>query len=159
MRHFRADPVPREVVEEIIEVARWTGSARNRQPWRFVAVSAPQVRERLSGFGGYALHLANAPLVLVLASHDNGFADTEFDMGRLAQSVCLAAAHHGLGTCVTTFHPANNIHRAADLLALPSDWLPRHAIAMGYPAPTKPTAPTAIPRGRKSVPELLTWVQ
>lgn len=79
VRHFRADPVGVSVVERIVDTARWTGSARNRQPWRFVAVTDPDARRALSRLGGYAVHLATAPLVLVLASRDNGFADTEFD--------------------------------------------------------------------------------
>lgn len=157
VRHFRADPVGVSVVERIVDTARWTGSARNRQPWRFVAVTDPDARRALSRLGGYAVHLATAPLVLVLASRDNGFADTEFDVGRLTQSVCLAAAEQGLGSCPTTFFPAENVSRAAELLRLGPGWLPRHAIALGYPA-LLAGAPNAIPSGRLSVAELLSWI-
>jgi len=37
-RWWQPDAVPREVVERIVDGARWTGSARNAQPWRFVHV-------------------------------------------------------------------------------------------------------------------------
>ncbi|MFJ4651265.1 nitroreductase family protein [Nocardia sp. NPDC088792] len=158
VRRFLPDDIPGPVLERIVDAARWTGSARNRQPWRFVAVTNPQVRNALSGFGGYAVHLATAPLVLVLASRDNGFSDTEFDMGRLTQSVCLIAAAHGLGSCPTTLHPAANVARAAELLRLDAGWLPRHAIALGYPDPAAAHSPTAIPQGRRPIVELLTWL-
>nr|WP_246461782.1 nitroreductase family protein [Nocardia transvalensis] len=158
VRYFLPDAVPREEVERIVDAARWTGSARNRQPWRFVAVTDAGVRAELSRLGNFALHLASAPLVLVLLSQDNGFADTEFDMGRVAQSLCLAAHDRGLGTCLTTFHPDDNVQRAANLLAAPPGWLPRHAVAAGYPDPNRHAAPTAIPRGRLPVTDLLTWV-
>ncbi|RDI50789.1 nitroreductase family protein [Nocardia mexicana] len=158
VRHFLPHPVPRTVVEQIIDVARWTGSARNRQPWRFVAVTDPDVRQDLSRSGNFALHLADAPLVLVLLSADNGFADTEFDMGRVAQSICLTAHEHGLGTCLTTFHPDDNVRHTARLVAAEPGWLPRHAIAAGYPDPARRAAPTAIPRGRLTTSELLTWI-
>ncbi|MFE3228189.1 nitroreductase family protein [Nocardia sp. NPDC059228] len=157
VRHFRADPVSLPVIERIVDTARWTGSARNRQPWRFVAVTDSAVRGELSRLGGYAVHLAAAPLALVLASQDNGFADTEFDMGRLTQSLCLAAAEQGLGSCPTTLYPAENVSRAAELLELAPGWLPRHVIALGYPDPQPAGAPNAIPSGRLSVGELLTW--
>ncbi|MBF6176701.1 nitroreductase family protein [Nocardia blacklockiae] len=157
VRHFLPTAVPRATVEEMVEAARWTGSARNRQPWRFVAVTDPGVRRELSQCGNFALHLADAPLVVVLLSQDNGFADTEFDMGRVAQSLCLAAHERGLGSCLTTFHPQDNVRRAAELLSTASGWLPRHAVALGYPAPDR-AAPTAIPRGRLPVDELLTWI-
>ncbi|MFJ1455123.1 nitroreductase family protein [Nocardia sp. N2S4-5] len=158
VRHFLPTAVPRSDVERIIDVARRTGSARNRQPWRFVAVTGPEVRRDLSRCGNFALHLADAPLVLVLLSHDNGFADTEFDMGRVAQSICLAADDLGLGTCLTTFHPDDNVRRAARLVGAPPGWLARHAVATGYPAPAPNSAPTAIPRGRLPVADLLTWI-
>ena len=33
VRQFRPDPVPQEVVDAVLEVARWSGSASNHQPW------------------------------------------------------------------------------------------------------------------------------
>ncbi len=159
MRHFLPHPVPRVTIEEIIEVARWTGSARNRQPWRFVAVTDPAIREQLSRLGDYALLLARAPLVLALLSHDDGFADTEFDLGRIAQSICLAAHQRGLGTCLTTLHPDDNVRAAAEPLGAGPGWFPRHAIAVGYTDAENHRTPTAIPVGRLPVRELLTWVR
>ena len=158
VRHFLPTEVDRTTVERIIDAARWTGSARNRQPWRFVAVTDPDMRAQLSRLGNFALHLADAPLVLVVLSEDNGYADTEFDLGRIIQSTCLAAHDQGLGTCPTTLHPDDNVHRAAELLATPSGWLPRHAVAIGHPDDTQRRAPTAIPRGRLPVADLLTWI-
>ncbi len=38
VRQFRTDPVPQEVVDAVLEVARWSGSASNRQPWEFVLI-------------------------------------------------------------------------------------------------------------------------
>ncbi|MFF0492364.1 nitroreductase family protein [Nocardia sp. NPDC004068] len=158
VRHFRPNPVPRVTVEEVIEAARWTGSARNRQPWRFVAVTDPRQRAALSRLGDYAMLLGRAPLVLVLLSEDNGHTDTEFDLGRMAQSLCLAAHERGLGSCVTSFHPDENVRAAADLLLAPPGWLPRHAIALGYTDDENRGSPTAIPVGRLPVAELLTWL-
>ncbi|MFI6867768.1 nitroreductase family protein [Nocardia sp. NPDC050406] len=156
VRQYRDEPVPRASIERIIDAARWTGSARNRQPWRFVAVTEARTRAALSGCGAYAVHLAAAPVVLVLASVENGFSDTVFDMGRVTQSICLAARELGLGSCPTTFHPADNVARVAALLELPEGWLPRHAVALGYPAATP--SPSAIPTGRLATSELLRWV-
>ena len=38
VRDFRPDPVPREIVDDLLEVARWSGSANNRQPWELVVI-------------------------------------------------------------------------------------------------------------------------
>ena len=61
VRSFADRPVPLEVLAQIIEVARWTGSARNRQPWRFIAVCDKEHLGKLGALGAYAQHLASAP--------------------------------------------------------------------------------------------------
>jgi coenzyme F420-0:L-glutamate ligase/coenzyme F420-1:gamma-L-glutamate ligase len=48
VRHFQNRPVERELLEQVIEAATWAPSAHNRQPWRFVALTSPEARGRLS---------------------------------------------------------------------------------------------------------------
>ena len=155
VRSFSDRPVAPELVEQIVEVARWTGSARNRQPWRFVAVSDRPTLEELGRCGAYAQHLASAPCALVLLSADNGFQDTEFDLGKVTQTVILAATALGLGSCLATLYPDPNVAAAARLLNLDSGWLPRHAISLGYPGATV-TGTRALPSGRLPTQSLLT---
>jgi hypothetical protein len=38
VRQLRSDPLPEPVLHDILEVARWSGSAGNRQPWEFIVV-------------------------------------------------------------------------------------------------------------------------
>lgn len=47
VRSYKPDPVPRELVEKIIEGGNWAPSAGNLQPWRFVVVEDVDIRERL----------------------------------------------------------------------------------------------------------------
>ena len=35
VRQFRSEPIPEAVVDDLLQVARWSGSAKNRQPWEF----------------------------------------------------------------------------------------------------------------------------
>jgi nitroreductase len=46
-RHFRQDPVPRELLERVLENARFAPSGGNRQGWRVVVVEDPATRRRL----------------------------------------------------------------------------------------------------------------
>jgi nitroreductase len=48
VREFKSDPIPREVVLRLVEAASWAPSGSNQQPWRFVAVSSPQVKAQMS---------------------------------------------------------------------------------------------------------------
>lgn len=154
VRSFIDRPVPSEVLMQIIEVARWTGSARNRQPWRFLAVCDRERLEQLGELGAYAQHIASAPCALVLLSADNGFQDTQFDLGKVSQTVTLAATALGLGSCLATIYPEANVTKAAQLLKVESGWLPHHAISLGYPG-IPITGPRAIATGRLSTAELL----
>lgn len=38
IRRYRAEAVPRDVIESLLDVAIWAPSAHNRQPWRFVVI-------------------------------------------------------------------------------------------------------------------------
>lgn len=158
VRRFLSAPVPEDVVGEIVEVARWTGSARNRQPWRVMLVTDPAKRSSLARLGAYASLLEQAPLVVLLAVDlELGAADAEFDAGRFAQSVMLAAHAHGLGSCPVSFFPAANIRVATAMTGLREPWQVRTAIAIGYPDPTPPVAvgKPAIPTGRLPLADLI----
>lgn len=48
IRRYRPEPLPRPVVEQVLAAATWAPSAHNRQPWRFVVVETPAVREQLA---------------------------------------------------------------------------------------------------------------
>lgn len=129
VRGYRPEPVPSETVDRILEAGRWTGSANNRQPWTFIVVEDPVVRDRLARCGGYAGHLAAAPLVIVPVRHPDG---SDLDMGRLMQNMMLAAAVDGVGSCPVTLHREEE---ARDVLGIPSDHGSRWAIAFGLPDP------------------------
>lgn len=47
VRAFAPDPVPRELIELAIRTASTAPSGAHRQPWRFVAVAAPEVKREI----------------------------------------------------------------------------------------------------------------
>src|SRR5207244_10247937 len=44
IRQYASDPVPDEIIDQLLELARWTGSSKNGQPWHFLVFV---VHERL----------------------------------------------------------------------------------------------------------------
>ncbi len=48
VRQFRAEPVPRELVEMTLEAARWAPSPHGAQPWRFVVLTRPDLKRQLA---------------------------------------------------------------------------------------------------------------
>ncbi|WP_245979270.1 nitroreductase family protein [Streptomyces diacarni] len=157
-RWFTGAPVTDEELRQVLEAGRWTGSARNRQPWRFVIVRNRPVRRRLAELGSYAGHLAAAPLVIALAVDEvAGGEDAQFDAGRAAQNMMLAAHLQGLGSCPASFFPAAHADEAGALCEVAHPWRIRTALSLGHPAP-KPPGTSAIPTGRLPLSELVRWV-
>jgi nitroreductase len=63
VREFQRKPVPDDVIQDVLEVARWSGSASNRQFGEIIVVRKPETLQALAGLGGYVAHLnpANPP--------------------------------------------------------------------------------------------------
>src|SRR5580658_7388610 len=66
IRQFDPTPIPREDLEEIFEVVRLAPSAFNAQPWRFVVVETPELKEKLVAAANNQRQVRSAPAVIVL---------------------------------------------------------------------------------------------
>src|SRR3970040_2944979 len=60
LRTFTDRPVPEEILRQILNAGRMSGSSKNSQPWHFVVVRERQRLRELSGFGRFAQHVAAA---------------------------------------------------------------------------------------------------
>jgi nitroreductase len=132
VREYRPDPVPEAVLDDVYEITRWTGSARNLQPWDLVVVRERAALARLSKFEGYAAHLAGAPLGVILVMDGENPEYATYDEGRLAERIMLVAAAHGLGSCIGWWSkPAQE--EVKGFLGIPADRIVRTVLAIGYP--------------------------
>lgn len=48
LRRYHPDPVPRDVIEQLLTAAIWAPSAHNRQPWRFAVLTAADEKQALA---------------------------------------------------------------------------------------------------------------
>ena len=132
VRSFRPDPVPQEVVDDVLEVARWSGSASNKQPWEFLIIRGRDTLRSLASLGGYAGHLAGAPLGIVLIMAGERAEQETYDEGRLAERIMLAAHAHGVGSSIGWFVGSGR-DAARELLGIPEQKVVRTVISLGYP--------------------------
>lgn len=126
LRSYTDEPVPDAAIERLLEAARWTGSSKNLQNWSFIAVDGDQ-KDRLADCGDFTGPLRTAPVALALVEEVPGF---EFDIGRVAQNVMLAADALGLASCPITLHREDD---AGTVLGLPDGARCLYAIAVGHP--------------------------
>lgn len=141
VREFKKAPVPDDVLHDVLEVARWSGSASNRQAAEIVVVKDPRTLTTLAGLEGYAGHVAGAPVALIIVMPGEWAEGDAFDEGRVAERVMLAAAAHGLGGSIGWLTGPGR-EAARRLLNVPPGRTVRTLISVGYPA-------TAPRRGRR----------
>lgn len=132
VRSFRDEPVPQEVVDDVLEVARWSGSASNSQPWEIIVIRGRDTLRALASVDGYAGHLARAPLGMVLVMAGNRAEQETYDEGRLAERIMLAAHAHGVGSSIGWLVGSGR-DAARELLGIPEHKVVRTAISLGYP--------------------------
>jgi nitroreductase len=106
IRRYRPDPVPDEIVQELLEAGRWAPSANNLQPWRFIVIRDRLMREQIAMYADYAgdhpAHVGEAPLLIVLCGVIEDRLYHEFlngDVGMAGLQMMLQAKAMGLGTC------------------------------------------------------------
>jgi nitroreductase len=99
IRAYLDKPVPREKLEKILEAARLAPSARNAEPWHFIAVTDAEKRKALSR-GIFAKFLVQAPLVIVACGDKKASPDWyAIDVALAVENMVLTATSEGLGTC------------------------------------------------------------
>lgn len=116
----------------------------------------PGTLERLAACEGYAGHLANAAVgvVLVMAGEPGKSEQETFDEGRLSERISPAAAAHGVASSVGWFKGGGR-EEAKEILGVPPNKLVRTALSLGYGARPPSGAHSALPGGRKPLSELL----
>lgn len=156
VRAFKSQVVPAEVVEKLIEAARWAPSAGNIQPWEFIVVRKPEIRRRLSEAALNQAFVKKAPVVIVVCADEMrssaGYGirgKTLYciqDTAAAIQNIHLAAYSLGLGTCwVGAFRE----EKATEALKIPLGIRPVAIIPVGYPAEFPP------PRRRRPLSHLV----
>jgi nitroreductase len=161
VRRFSPAAIPEDVLLDVLDVARWTGSSKNTQPWHLIVVRERATLTALAACGPFAGHLAGAQSAIVLVMDND---NQRFDEGRLAQNVMLAAWAHNLGSCIGSLYPEANTARARELLGVPANRGLHTAISLGYPADERALRLSAdraglasVPIGRAELSTLVSW--
>jgi nitroreductase len=128
-RSYSDQPISDESLHRILQAGRMAGSAKNVQPCRFVVIRSAEKKREVAACGQFTQHLPNAAVVIAVVLPNDG---REFDAGRAAQNMMLAAWSEGIASCAVTLHDADCARR---VLGLPDDHRIGIALAFGYPPP------------------------
>ena len=134
IRQLSAEPVPPAALQDILEVARWTGSARNIQPWDLIVIQDRATLQALGSIeGSHAAHLVNAGagIALVMSGDLEHPEFDTYDEGRLSERIMLAASADGLGSAIGWYRDSA-ADEAKRMLGVPPERLLRTIMSIGF---------------------------
>jgi nitroreductase len=162
IRHLKPDPVPRELIERLIEAGTKAPSGGNSQGWKFLVITDPDTKATIAeyyfrvwekSYGSQnptppsvqdhvlssaqylADHMAEVPVLLMACIQHDGSPST---MNRgssiypAVQNILLAARALGLGSAITTMHKQYEDEVKA-LLGIPENVETAALLPIGYP--------------------------
>lgn len=145
IRRYLPTPVAPEKIRTCLEAARLAPSAHNAQPWRFIVVDAPELKDRLttaafSGIYSGSKFAARAPVILVLlaklefvanrlGARFQGVPYHFVDMGIAGEHIVLQAEELGLATCWMGWF---NYRKVRKVLKIPRRYKVIALMPLGY---------------------------
>jgi len=132
-RTFIDKVVEKEKIIDIINAANWAPSASNKQGWRFIVISSPQLKKTLFELG--MTHLLLSPVSILVLYGDptpNPFYPDDIESASASiQNMMLKATELGLGTCWVNRLPYQKYIRKA--LSIPWYYKVVALVGLGYP--------------------------
>jgi nitroreductase len=130
VRVFTDKPVPREIIEDIIDCGRLAASAINIQPWQFVAVEDSATRKKIADMADHGKHIEHASVCIAVFCLDGKYFLE--DGCAATQNILNAARAHGLGSCWVAGDKKEYTTAIGDLLGMAKDYKLVSLIAVGY---------------------------
>lgn len=165
VRSYKNIPVEAEKIERCIEAARLSPSACNSQPWTFVVVDEPELKEKVARatfsntvkFNKFAVE---APVIIAVVTEKsslipqmgNFIKNQQYnliDIGIAIENFVLQAAYEDLGTCIMGWFDEKKIK---EFLNIPLKKRVNIVISLGYPSNK-----TIRKKTRKSLSEIVRY--
>lgn len=148
-------PIPDEAVDAIVDVARWSGSMENSQPWRFITVREAETLRavaKVAGPNAGAIETAAAAIGIVMPVQEGKAVAYAFDEARAAERMLVAATMVGIAAGLLWLASAAR-PAVAELLGIPEGRTLRTMIVLGRPTadaegPTSARGGARLPRSK-----------
>lgn len=105
VRRYSTEQIEERVLETVLEAARLSQSAKNKQDWRFIVVRNDETRRKLAEAAKGQSFVAEAPAVIVCCGVDISYimtcgqASYPIDIAIAMENMALVAWELGLGSC------------------------------------------------------------
>ncbi|MEO0083574.1 MAG: nitroreductase family protein [candidate division WOR-3 bacterium] len=156
VRAYKPTPIDDNVLERILEAGRLAPSAKNIQPWKFIVVKDPKIKQELVVACRNQEFIAQAPIVICAVALEKiawgrmgGYwSSYPVDVAIALEHIILAATNEGLGTCWIGAYDESAVKK---ILNIPDDVKVIALTPLGYPAQE------TSPRPRKPLSEITSF--
>ncbi len=141
-------------LERILDAGRRAPSAKNRQPWRFIAVQDETIRKRLEKAAYGQEHVGQAPTIIAACTTNidyrmpNGQLSYPIDLSFSVAFMMLQAEAENLGNCVITTYDEREVK---EILSVPHSMRVVMLLLLGQPEERPFPAP------RKSLKQIINY--
>ncbi|MBU1727144.1 MAG: nitroreductase family protein [Candidatus Omnitrophica bacterium] len=135
IREYADKAIPREILEKIVDEARFAPTARNVQPWEFIVITNEATLKKLGELAENGRFLAQAKACIAVFC-----AETKYYLEDGCAATCnimLAAAELGVGSCWVAGDKKPYCGQVAELLKVPATYKLVSLVSLGYPKSTK----------------------
>ena len=138
-RVYKDQPVPDEMIDNLLKAGMVAPSAMNSQPWEFLVMQDPKKKEEASNLVSYWSMLKNAPIAILVMANTNGYRSShkEFfiqDCAICSENILLAAEAQGLGGVYLGLYPKQQvIQKMREIYSIPDHIIPFSLLSIGFP--------------------------
>jgi len=151
IREYTNNPLPKEILEKIIDAARFAPTARGVEPWEFIVITQPDTLKKIGEIAENGKFVSHAVACIAVFCSDtkyyleDGCAATE--------NILLAAAALGIASCWIAGDKKPYCNQIGDLLGVPGSFKLVSIVSLGYPESDKVFKVTR----RRSVKDVTHW--
>lgn len=143
IRKYKSKPVPKKIINELLEAARLSPSSKNKQPWKFKIIQDQKTKDLLKKHNVFNQDFVyTAPIILVCCADLDVYKKTRnkkyskhrkkwglVDLSIACYGLVLRATELGLGTCYIGLMQEKKMKK---LLKLPKNYKVPYSITIGY---------------------------
>lgn len=154
IRRFSEKEIERPIIERVLEAGRRAPSAKNRQPWRFIVVNDPEIRNRIQDAAFGQEHVGQAKAIVAACTTNvdyrmpNGQYSYPIDLAVAVSFMMFQAESENLSTCIVTTYDEGDVK---EILTVPHLMKVVMLLLLGY------SDETPFPTQRKPIDRVISW--
>lgn len=131
IRKYIQKPIPDEIINQILDCARYAPTANNKQPWLFIVIKNSDLKTQIAELTDYGKFIKEAYCCIAVFCEDTKYYLE--DGSAATQNILLAAWSFGIGSCWIAGDKKFYAEKIKELLSLEAKYKLVSLISLGYP--------------------------